>query len=53
VLEQMGLRVLRTTQADEVEETVSAALDAVFGAGEQVAVLLSQRLIGRQRWVRD
>jgi sulfopyruvate decarboxylase alpha subunit len=53
VLEQMGLRVLRVNQADEVEETVSAALDAVFGAGEQVAVLLSQRLIGRKRWVRD
>ncbi len=53
VLEQMGLRVTRATRADEVEELVSAALDAVFGAGEQVAVLLSQQLIGRKRWLKD
>jgi len=52
-MELMGIRVLRASRADEVEDVVSAALDAVFEAGEQVAVLLSQSLIGRKTWVRN
>lgn len=50
-LELMGVTVMRVTDPAEVEEVVSAALDAVFEAGEQVAVLISQRLIGRKKWV--
>jgi len=30
---------------------VHAAFDSAFLAGEQVAVLLGQRLIGRKNWV--
>lgn len=52
VLEAMGIRVLRVTDPDEVQDVVEAALDAAFGAGEQVAVLISQRLIGRKKWSR-
>jgi sulfopyruvate decarboxylase alpha subunit len=52
VLEMMGFRVLRVTDPDEVEDVVSAALDAAYEAGEQVAVLISQRLIGRKKWTR-
>ena len=52
-MELMGIRVLRASHAEEVEDIVSAALDAVFEAGEQVAVLLSQSLIGRKTWVRN
>ena len=37
--------------ADEVEDLVGAALDAAFEGGQRVAVLLSQRLIGRKNWV--
>ena len=47
----MGIQVLRATSPDEVEEVVSAGLDAAFEAGGRVAVLLSQRLIGRKTWV--
>jgi sulfopyruvate decarboxylase alpha subunit len=52
-MELMGIRVLRASRPDEVEDIVGAALDAVFEAGEQVAVLLSQSLIGRKKWVRE
>ncbi|WP_244943606.1 hypothetical protein [Streptomyces inhibens] len=42
-----------TTEEEGVEETVEAALDSVFEAGERVAVLLGQRLIGRKKWERN
>lgn len=51
-LELMGIAVHRVSEAGQVEETVCAALDAVFLAGERVAVLLSQRLLGRKQWER-
>lgn len=51
-LELMGITVLRVTDPDRAGETVAAAADAAFGAGEQVAVLLSQSLIGRKNWER-
>jgi sulfopyruvate decarboxylase alpha subunit len=51
-LELMGITVLRVSRPEEVQEIVSAGLDAAFEAGEQVAVLLSQNLIGRKKWER-
>jgi alkylation response protein AidB-like acyl-CoA dehydrogenase len=32
-------------------DVVQAGLDAAFESGEPIAVLLSQRLIGRKKWV--
>lgn len=52
-MELMGITVLRANHADEVEDVVSAALDAAFEGGEQVAVLLAQSLIGRKKWIRN
>jgi len=52
-LELMGITVLRADAPEEVGDTVEAAMDAVFGAGERVAVLLGQKLIGRKKWERD
>ena len=49
-LELMGITVLRVSRPEDVQEIVSAGLDAAFEAGEQVAVLLSQNLIGRKKW---
>lgn len=49
-LELMGIHVLRVDQPDKVEEVVGAGLDAAFQAGEKVAVLLGQSLIGRKKW---
>jgi sulfopyruvate decarboxylase alpha subunit len=51
-MEMMGIAVHRVSDAGEVEEVASAALDAAFLAGERVAVLLSQRLVGRKQWER-
>jgi sulfopyruvate decarboxylase alpha subunit len=51
-LELMGIHVLRVSHPDDVEEIVSAGFDAAFEAGEKVAVLLSQNLIGRKKWER-
>ena len=51
-LELMGIHVLRASNPEEVEEIVSAGLDAAFEGGEKVAVLLGQNLIGRKKWER-
>ncbi|WP_077002409.1 thiamine pyrophosphate-binding protein [Variovorax sp. KK3] len=51
-LELMGIHVLRVTNPEETEEIVSAGFDAAFQAGEKVAVLLGQNLIGRKKWER-
>ena len=50
-LELMGITVQRADTPDEVEDLVGAALDAAFEGGQRVTVLLSQRLIGRKKWV--
>ena len=52
-LEIMGVTVHRVDDPDDVEDTVSAALDSAFDANERVAVLLGQKLIGRKKWERD
>lgn len=49
-MELMGITVLRADTPDEVPELVAAGIDAAFEGGQQVAVLLSQRLIGRKKW---
>ena len=52
-LELMGITVMRADHPDEVGEIVSAAFDSTFLAGERVAVLLGQSLIGRKKWERN
>jgi len=45
-------QVYRVERAEEAAETVEAALDLAFGGELSVAVLLSQRLIGRKQWTK-
>jgi sulfopyruvate decarboxylase alpha subunit len=52
-MELMGITVMRVEDPDDVEATVSAAADSVFHAGERVAVLLGQKMIGRKKWEQD
>ncbi|MFI5542049.1 phosphonopyruvate decarboxylase [Nocardia sp. NPDC051900] len=52
-LELMGITVLRADEPDEVEPAVTAGLESAFDAGERVAVLLGQKLLGRKKWVRN
>jgi sulfopyruvate decarboxylase alpha subunit len=49
-LEAMGVKVIRIDAADDVAEAVSAASVLAFDSDQAVAVLLSQRLLGRKRW---
>ncbi|HXZ49542.1 MAG TPA: thiamine pyrophosphate-binding protein [Usitatibacter sp.] len=51
-MEIMGVAVRRASDADRVKAIVEEALEAAFGSGERVAVLLSQSLLGRKEWVR-
>jgi len=51
VLESMGVTVYRVRRADDVEQTVQAAVDLAFESNQAVAVLLSQQLIGRKSWL--
>lgn len=50
--ELMGVTVHRVDAPEQVADVVGAGLDAAFGSGQRIAVLLSQRLIGRKQWVR-
>ncbi|MGI4950814.1 MAG: phosphonopyruvate decarboxylase [Janthinobacterium lividum] len=51
VLAQMGVTVLRVRHAEEAAEVVDAAAALAFDGDQQVAVLISQRMIGRKKWV--
>jgi hypothetical protein len=46
----MGVTCMRVDQASEAAEVVDAAARFAFQSDQQVAVLLSQRLIGAKKW---
>ena len=50
VLTAMGIRVMRADTPRDLIETVESAAALAFDAEQQVAVLLSQRLLGRKTW---
>src|SRR3978361_1399343 len=50
VLKAMGVIVLRAETPSEVIPAVSAAITMAFQSGQQVAVLLTQRLIGAKKF---
>jgi sulfopyruvate decarboxylase alpha subunit len=52
VLELMGISVRRVDDGAEVGPTVDAAIDDAFVSDQRVAILLSQRLLGRKRWTK-
>jgi sulfopyruvate decarboxylase alpha subunit len=49
-LAAIGVTTMRVDRADDAAETVSAAAALAFDSDQPVAVLLSQRLIGRKKW---
>src|ERR1700730_16822064 len=49
-LEIMGVTVLRLERPEDAEEGVSAAASLAFESDQQVAVLISQRMLGRKKW---
>jgi len=52
VLRLCGFLTYRIESADQVDETVGAGCDMAFNGNLQVAILLSQRLIGAKQWTR-
>jgi sulfopyruvate decarboxylase alpha subunit len=50
VLQLMGVTTIRADTSEEAPEAVSAAAVMAFDADQAVAVILSQRLIGRKQW---
>ena len=52
VLRLSGLLTYRVDSAEAVEATVGAGCDMAFAGDLAVAILLSQRLIGRKVWTR-
>jgi len=51
-LKLCGFLVYRADHPGEVADTVASACDLAFEANQAVAVLLSQRLIGRKVWAK-
>lgn len=50
-LEMMGVRVVRVDRIEDLGETMSAAAAMAFDSDQAIAVLLSQKLLGRKKWV--
>ena len=51
VLQAMGVTVLRLDRPEEAGEVVSAAAALAYDGDQQVAVLVSQRMLGRKKWL--
>ncbi|HLZ01799.1 MAG TPA: phosphonopyruvate decarboxylase [Bradyrhizobium sp.] len=49
-LEIMGVTVLRLERPEEAAEVVSAAASLAFESDQAIAVLISQRMLGRKKW---
>jgi sulfopyruvate decarboxylase alpha subunit len=52
VLRLCGFLTYRVESAGAVDEVVGAGCDMAFDGNLQVAILLSQRLVGRKQWTR-
>jgi sulfopyruvate decarboxylase alpha subunit len=50
VLEMIGVTVLRLDRSEEAAEVISAAASLAFESDQQIAVLISQRMLGRKKW---
>ncbi len=50
-LELMGVKTMRVDHPPDAAETVASAAVLAFDGDQQMAVLLSQRMLGRKKWV--
>lgn len=51
-LEIMGVRVIRVDRLEDLADAMSSALTMAFDSNQAIAVLLSQKLLGRKSWVK-
>jgi sulfopyruvate decarboxylase TPP-binding subunit len=52
VLKLAGFLTYRIDDAASVDDIVGAACDMAYDGNLQIAILLSQRLIGRKQWTK-
>jgi sulfopyruvate decarboxylase TPP-binding subunit len=52
VLKLSGFLTYRVDEPEEIDDVVGAGCDMAFDGDLAVAILLSQRLIGRKRWTK-
>lgn len=52
VLQLCNLRTYRVDQAEAASETVGAAVDMAYASNVANAVIFSQQLLGRKKWVK-
>jgi len=50
-LSLMDVTTLRVETVEDVEEAAASAVTLAFDGGQRVALVLSQRLLGRKQWV--
>jgi len=50
--EIMGITVMRINSPEEAAETVESAATLAFDGDQQVAILISQRMLGKKEWVK-
>jgi sulfopyruvate decarboxylase alpha subunit len=51
VFEAIGVKVMRVERSEDAAETVEAAAALAFEGEQRLAVLFSQRMLGRKKWV--
>jgi sulfopyruvate decarboxylase alpha subunit len=51
-MELMGVRIVRVDRLEDLEEAVSGAAAMAFDSDQAIAILLSQKLLGRKKWVK-
>jgi sulfopyruvate decarboxylase alpha subunit len=51
VFEAIGVKVMRVERSEHAAETVEAAAALAFEGEQRLAVLFSQRMLGRKKWV--
>ena len=49
-LEAIGVTVMRADTAEDLIYTVDQAANMAYGADQQIAVLIGQRLLGKKKW---
>src|SRR5262245_41216896 len=52
-LELMGVQTIRLDRPEDTNEVLSAATTLAFDGDLQIAVLISQRMIGRKKWMAE
>lgn len=51
-LELMGVKVIRVDRIEDLDEAMTCATAMVFDSDQSIAVLLSQKLLGRKKWTK-